>query len=151
MVDFFGGLQVWHWLILGLLLLSSEILGAGGFLIGAGAAAFLQVLLLLVAPDVSWQYQLTLFAFNAVIMTIIYWKFLRNYNQKTDNPAINDRATQLIGRVVVIEEDINSTQHRLQIGDTFWRVQLDAPMTAGSSAKVVGADGMVLKLESVAS
>ena len=39
-------IQAWHWLVLGLVLLTAEALGAGGFVIGLAIAAFVQSLLI---------------------------------------------------------------------------------------------------------
>lgn len=59
---------------------------------------------------------------------------------------VNDRAGQLVGRVVTLGEPIVNGQGRLFIGDTLWRVEgPDRP--AGTSMTVVGHRGMSLVLE----
>ena len=56
-MEYLHQLQAWHWLCFGLVLLALEVVGIGGFLIGAGVAALLQAITLLIFPEMSWQIQ----------------------------------------------------------------------------------------------
>ena len=139
-------LQPWHWLILSVLLFALEALGASGFLIGAGIASALLALLLWMMPSMDWGIQLILFGIGTLVMTVAWWKFFRRYNEQTDHPELNNRAVQLVGRVIVLEQPINNGQGRVQIGDTFWKVRSDVDLEVGTTVVVSGCDGMVLLL-----
>ena len=148
-MEFFQALQAWHWLILGLVLLAAEALGAGGFVLGAAIAALLQAALVALIPDMSWQMQLTIYAFTAVILSVLYWKLFRSYNEKSDNEQINDRASQMIGRRISLPEDLASGQGKIQFGDTLWRVSAQQPLQQGDLVEVKATQEMVLLIEKV--
>ena len=64
----------------------------------------------------------------------------------TDQPDLNQRAAQLVGRVVVLEEAIVHGRGKARIGDTVWAVEgADAP--AGAQVRVTEARGTVLRVE----
>ncbi len=65
---------------------------------------------------------------------------------KTDQPDLNRRSVQLVGRVGVVEEAIAHGRGRVRIGDTLWLVEgPDAP--AGAQVRVKAAQGAVLQVE----
>jgi inner membrane protein len=66
----------------------------------------------------------------------------------TDQPDLNQRATQLVGRVVVLDEPIVAGRGRARLGDTVWVVEgPDAP--ASTEMRVTAAQGAVLRVERV--
>lgn len=66
----------------------------------------------------------------------------------TDQPELNRRAAQLVGRVVRVEEAITCGRGRVHIGDTLWTAAgPDAP--AGTEVRVVAAEGTILRVERV--
>ncbi|WP_261841437.1 NfeD family protein [Aliamphritea ceti] len=149
MSEFFTELSPWHWLILGMLLLGFEVLGTAGFLLGIALAALLQAVILFVVPDMGWQQQLLVFALASVIFTLLYWKLFRRFNDRSDQPLLNDRAAQLVGRQLVLAGPIENGLGRIQIGDTLWRAQADENIAAGSKIEIVDSQGMVLVVKQV--
>ena len=146
MIALIDSLTHWHWLILGMALLIAEMLGAGGFLIGVAIAS--RVMGAVVAFfDLHWHTQLILFAVMSVAFTLIYWKKFRTFNEGTDQPMLNDRAAQLVGRKVKASEAIVNGQGKIQIDDTFWKVKCDGEVEAGGLVDIVGHDGMVLEVK----
>ncbi len=139
-------LQPWHWLILSLVLFALEALGASGFLIGAGIASALMAVILWLVPSLDWGVQLMLFGIGALVMTVAWWKVFRRYNEQTDHPELNNRAVQMVGRVIVLEQPVSNGQGRIQIGDTFWKVCSETDLEAGTTVVISGCDGMVLQL-----
>ncbi|WP_028116452.1 NfeD family protein [Ferrimonas senticii] len=142
-------LAPWHWLVLALLLLALEALGAGGFVLGAALAAGLMALLLWLLPELSWASQLILFAVAAVAFSVAYWRFFRGFNQRTEQPQLNDRAAQLVGRRITLAEPLPVGDSRLQLGDTLWRVRSEQAIAAGTAVTIHGSDGMVLLISAV--
>ncbi|GAA4894680.1 hypothetical protein GCM10023333_29880 [Ferrimonas pelagia] len=140
-------LQPWHWLLLALLMLGAEALGTGGFLLGAAAAACLLALLLWLLPEWGWAGQFMVFGLATLLLSVAYWKLFRGYNERTEQPTLNDRAAQMIGRQWVLEVAVPSGESRLQIGDTRWRVQTAQTLAAGERVRVVASDGMILQLD----
>ena len=148
-MEFIQEIQVWHWLILGLVLLGAEALGAGGFFIGAAVAALVQASMVALFPEMSWQIQITTFAIMAVGFTVLYWKFFKSYNEKTDNEQINDRAIQMIGRRVTLIEDVSTGQGKVQFGDTLWKIKSQGPLVSGDIIEVYDNEGMELMVKKV--
>jgi len=65
---------------------------------------------------------------------------------KTDQPALNRRSVQLVGRVVMVDEAITHGRGKVRIGDTLWLVEgPDTP--AGAQVRVTAAQGAVLRVE----
>jgi inner membrane protein len=64
----------------------------------------------------------------------------------TDQPDLNRRAAQLVGRVVALEEAIDHGRGKARIDDTVWAVEgPDAPV--GVQVRVTAALGAVLRVE----
>ncbi len=142
-------LQPWHWITIGVLCLSLETQGFAGFLLGVSIAAFVQAVFLWIFPDASWQLQLAMFAIDAIIFSVLYWKVFKQFNNKTDNAQLNDRAGTLVGRKFVLEESLPSGEGKIQVGDTFWRVRASGPLEEKTNIKVVATEGMILLVEKI--
>lgn len=64
----------------------------------------------------------------------------------TDQPDLNQRPAQLIGRVGVVEEAIVNGRGKVRIGDTVWVVEgPDTP--SDSDVRVTAARGAILRVE----
>jgi hypothetical protein len=65
---------------------------------------------------------------------------------KTDQPDLNRRNQQLVGRVLVVEEAIDGGRGKVRVGDTLWPAEgPDTP--AGMLVRVTAAQGTVLVVE----
>ncbi len=134
----------WHWASLGIILLILEILGTAGFLIGSAIAAFLMSAIISFAPGLDWKWQLAIFSTTAAIFSIIYLKRFAKFNEKSDQPNLNNRAAQHIGKRYILSESIVNGQGRIQVGDTFWKISCDNDLQASTNIEVTGIDGMTL-------
>ena len=70
MIEFFEAMQFWHWILLAIVLIAGEALGAAGFLLGAVMASLELALITYIWPDLTWQQQISclLWAFTAFIL-----------------------------------------------------------------------------------
>lgn len=143
-MEFLTTLESWHWLSLGMLILILEVLGVGGFLLGIGFSALIIALLLLIFPQLQWYWQYVLFACFSVVITIIYWKKFRKFNDVTESPLLNSRTAQLIGRNASLITPIQNGTGKIQIQDALWTVSCSEDLTVGTVVDIVGADGMTL-------
>jgi membrane protein implicated in regulation of membrane protease activity len=65
---------------------------------------------------------------------------------RSDQPQLNRRAAQLIGRVLVVAEAIEGGRGKVRVGDTLWPVEgPDAP--AGAEVRVTSAGATLLQVE----
>lgn len=143
-MEFLASLEAWHWLSLGMLILILEILGAGGFLLGIGVSALLIAVILAIFPNLAWYWQFILFALLSVLVTLVYWKKFRKFNNKTEQPLLNSRTARLIGRSVSLMTPIQNGTGKIQIEDALWTVSCPEDLPEGAIVDIVGAEGMTL-------
>ena len=67
---------------------------------------------------------------------------------KTDQPDLNKRPVQLLGRIATVEEAIAHGRGRVRIGDTLWMAE-GPDLPAGAEVRITSARGAVLKVERV--
>jgi len=138
----------WHWWILALALTIAEALLPGTFLLWMGIAALLLGILLWAMPTLSLEIQLALFAILSLV-SIAGWRlWQRKHPDESDQPTLNRRGEQYVGRVFVLDAPIENGYGKVRVGDSLWRVQ-GGDAAAGSRVRVTGVDGVVLVVETV--
>lgn len=144
-IDYIWSLGVWHWFFLAIILFVLETLLPGIHLVWFGVAAIL-VGLLALGSDMAWQWQLI--AFSAMSLAAVFWvrRYARSEVAASDQPDLNERGLQYIGRVVTVEEPIAGGRGRVRVGDTVW-VAEGPDLPKGAHAKVMAARGTVLVVE----
>jgi len=148
LMSVFGELGAWNWMVLGLVLLVLEILVPGVFLLWIGIAAILTGALSLQLANVAfwtWQLQVAVFLVLSLASAFIGSRIVRS-RQKSDEPLLNQRAEQLIGRNAILAEPIREGFGRARIGDSTWRVA-GPDMPAGTRVRIVAARGGDLIVE----
>lgn len=139
-------LEYWHWLVLAVLLAILEIYSPGVFLLWMGVGAGITGVLVWAMPDLTWQVQLVTFALLSIGATVGARLFLRNHPLQTDQPKLNRRGEQYVGRVFTLEEPIVNGQGKIRVDDSTWKVH-GIDCDAGTQVKVDGVDGVVLMVE----
>ena len=138
----------WHWFTLAALLIILEIFSPGAFFLWLGIAAGGVGLVMIFLPELSWQSQLTIFAFFS-IASLIAWRYslkLFSVKEKSTAPNLNRRAQQYVGRTFTLIEPIVNGVGKIHVDDSTWRVRgEDSP--AGSKVKVTGVEGIVFDVE----
>ena len=138
----------WNWWLLGILLIIVEILVPGTFFLWIGIAALCVGLLVFLFPALIWQLQWLLFALLTVGSVGFWWLYLRRRRTASDEPLLNRRGHQYVGRVFTLATPIVNGQGKIRVDDSTWKVEgEDCP--AGTRVRVVGVDGVVLKAERV--
>lgn len=140
-----SGLGAWNWFILAVLLFILETMIPGVHLLWFGLAAVI-VGFLGLATGLGWQLQML--AFGLISVLAVFWvrKYARPDVAISDQPDLNVRGQQYIGRSLVVEQAIQNGRGKVRVGDSIWAVEgPDAP--AGSRVTVTGARGTVLVVE----
>ena len=138
----------WHWWILALALIIAETVLPGTFFLWMGISALVLGMLAWLIPSMGWETQLMLFAVLSLV-SIVGWRiWQRRHPDETEQPTLNRRGEQYVGRVFVLETDIEQGFGKVRVGDTHWRVKGDE-MPVGTRVKVTGVDGIVLMVERV--
>ena len=140
----------WNWMVLGLVLLGLEILAPGFFLIWVGIAAVVVGALSLALWDAGfWTWQVQVLIFLAIaIASVFAGRALTRRGDVSDEPLLNQRSAQLVGKTATLHEAIVNGQGRIKIGDTTWSVS-GPDLDAGTQVRVTGAADMKLTVEAV--
>jgi membrane protein implicated in regulation of membrane protease activity len=133
----------WHWLLAAILLIILEMLAPAAFFLWLGVAAGLVALVLAVFPVLGWQSQLVLFAAFSVLGLFVGRRYLKHHPIATDEPTLNKRGHQYIGRVFTLDQPIVNGVGKLRVDDTTWKVG-GQDCSQGTRVEVTGVDGVVL-------
>ncbi len=148
MAGLFQHVDHWSWWILAIVLVVLEVFAPGTFFLWLGIAAAVVGALLLLAPGMGWEYQIVIFAAISVASILIWRQYFRKHPVATDQPALNRRGEQYIGRIFTLAEPIVNGQGKIRVDDTSWKV-LGDDCSAGSRVKVIGVNGVQLRVETI--
>lgn len=139
-------LSYWHWWIASLVLVAIEIVAPGtAWFLWMGVAAGLTGLVLWLAPALSWEWQLLMFSVCSVTTILVWRTYSKTKIPVSDEPLLNRRGEQYVGRVFTLAEPIVNGYGKLRVDDTTWKIE-GADLTTGTRVKVTGVDGTVLKV-----
>lgn len=144
----FAELGPWNWMVLGFVLLTLEILTPGVFMLWIGLAALIVGAVSLMLWDTgfwSWEVQVVVFLALALACAFAGKKIMGKSGDTSDQPLLNRRGDQLIGRTATLTEPITDGRGRVKFGDTMWRVS-GPDLPAGAKVRVKAATDMDLEL-----
>lgn len=138
----------WHWWILTAIFLTLEILAPGAFFLWIGAAAAATGLLAWLIPSMTWEIQTIIFSLLSMISIVLSRTILKKNPIISENPTLNVRAQQYVGRTFSLTEAIINGTGKIRVDDASWKVRgKDCPMN--TLVKVVGVDNTFLLVEPV--
>ncbi|CAA0122726.1 Inner membrane protein YbbJ [Halioglobus japonicus] len=145
-MELFNQIQGWHWFVLAVVLIVLELTTTTGFLLGIAFAALALSGILWVVPELSWDWQFLSFGVLSVVLTLCYRMYFRPDNDASDNPLLNDRAAQMLGKSFVLGAELDRSGADM-IGDTRWALRSAGKIERGARVRVVAVEGMVLSVE----
>ena len=137
------------WAAVALLLFAAETLAPGAFMLWLGLAAAVVFVGVLLVPGLPVLAQVAAFIVLSFISIQVYRTWFRGRERTSDQPSLNRRAEQLVGRVVPLDQAIVNGQGRVQIADAYWEVR-GPDLPAGAAVRIVGTDGMALRVQPAA-
>jgi len=147
MAEWLQNLVFWHWWILAGLLLILELTAPAFFFLWLGIAAAAVGMIMLVFPGLSLETQLVLFSVASVVAIFMWRKYCESRPAVTDQPNLNRRGQQYIGRVFTLTSPIKNGEGKVTVDDSTWRVK-GPDLPAGSTIRVVGIEGVIILVES---
>ena len=135
----------WNWWLLGVVLMIIEAIAPGFFFLWMGVAALLVGLTLTVLPALAWTYQVLLFALLSVGSIIAWRLWLRRHPTRTDDPLLNRRGHQYVGRVFTLDTPVINGHGKIRVDDSTWKILVEQDCPAGTRLRVVGVEGVMLK------
>lgn len=139
-------MDFWHWWIIAVVLVIIEILAPTFFALWMAIAAFMTGVALFLMPEMQWEYQVFLFATLSVISIVVWRHYYIKNPIATDEPLLNRRGEQYIGRVITLKEPIIDGHGKVQVDDSTWKIEgKDCP--AGTKIKVVSVNNVLFQVE----
>jgi len=134
------------WWIFALVLIGAELLAPGYFLIWIGFAAAALGIVTFFVPELSFLVQAVLFAVLALVSCVVYWRFVRKVvDERSDQPLLNRRAEQFIGRRYTLDTAIVGGKGKVRIGDSPWLAE-GPDLPAGAEVEVIAVSGTTVKV-----
>lgn len=147
-MEWINNIIYWHWLILAVALIILEILMPGAYFLWMGVSAAAVGCAMFIFPEMPWLTQILIFAALSVITVVIYKTHQKKNPTVTDEPALNRRGEQYIGRTLILTEAIVNGTGKTKVDDSTWNVT-GADMEVGESVRVVAIEGSTFKVEAV--
>jgi inner membrane protein len=143
--EFFWNLGAWNWFVVAVALFALESVVPGVHFVWFGIAAVI-VGALGLTIDIAWEWQLITFAIISCITVFFARRYASPQVAASDQPELNLRAEQYVGRVVMVEEAISDGRGKVRVGDTVWNAQ-GSDMPQGARVKITGTNGTCLLVE----
>lgn len=138
----------WYWFVLAVLFLVIEILTPGFFFLWMSAASVITGIIVLLFSSLSTDVQLMIFSVLTVIAIILWRIFGKKYVIKTDQPLLNQRGSQYVGRTFNLYEPIENGQGKIKVDDSIWKVH-GQDCDIHTKVKVIACRGTVFDVEIV--
>ena len=135
----------WHWWALGGLLVIVEAFAPGYMFLWFGVAAGLVGLFLVIWPALPLSAQLLMYA-GLLILCAFGWRWYQRVRPVvTDQPELNRRGAQYVGRRFGLVTPIVNGRGRIEIGDSSWAVA-GPELPVGRIVEVTSVEGAVLQV-----
>lgn len=149
-MEWINDIVYWHWLIIAVALIILEILIPGAYFLWMGISAAIVGGAMFVFPQMPILVQILIYAVLSVITVVMYKSYRKKNPLVTDEPALNRRGEQYIGRSFTLKEPIVNGEGKIIVDDTTWKVA-GMDMLAGMTVRVVAVEGSTLKVENTTS
>ena len=149
-MEWVSEINFWHWLIIAVVLISIEMLLVGSFyLLWMGIAAGVVGSIMYFVPTLSLLAQVLIFTVLSVVTLVVYKQYQKNNPVLSDQPNLNRRGEQYVGRVFTLENPIVNGVGKVRVDDSTWKVS-GADMAAGTKVKVAAVEGTTFLVEAEA-
>lgn len=125
-------LLYWHWIVLGIVLMLSEIFLGSFFIFWFGAAALAVGLILLPFPGISEAAQIIIWAFTSTMFAVAWFKFLKPLSP--DNTKAGLSRESLLGQIGQVLDPPNSGK--------FGKLRFPAPVLGSDEWLIISEDDL---------
>jgi len=142
-------LEWYHWAILGVVLVCTELLVPAFVLVWFGLGALVVAALVALWPDASFIVQLLLWIAASVALVLLWFKVFKPYQHKINSGRSSAEAVGEVGLLISDIEPFGKAKARFQtplLGSDVWECVSDEKIVAGSRVKVLSVDGSLLKI-----
>ncbi len=139
-------LSYWHWWVVAAVLIILEVFAPGAFFLWLGIAAGIVGGIVLIAPSTSWEIQILTFSLLSIVSTVAWRTLFQKGLSSTDQPTLNRRGEQYIGRRFTLDAPIKDGMGKIRVDDSTWKVRGEN-CEAGTQVEVTGVDGTILLVD----
>tara|TARA_B110000858_G_scaffold175732_1_gene209327 strand:+ start:11402 stop:11854 length:453 start_codon:yes stop_codon:yes gene_type:complete len=123
-------LLYWHWIVLGLMLMLSEIFLGSFFIFWFGAAALSVGIAMLVLPNMSEAAQIIIWATSSLMFALAWFKFVKPLSRDKTKAGMSREA--LLGQIGQVLDPPN--------GDKFGKLRFPAPLLGSDEWLIISQD-----------
>ena len=154
MMGILENLTVFHWLGIGLILLTLEVAVGTFDLLWVATAAFLTALFALVVPLPvgGWQGQLVFFGIMGTLFVTAGRTLFKGLRKTAStHPNLNDRLAKMVGQKGEAESSFENGRGKVKLGDSVWMAEQadETVIVEGDQVVVSGYDGTTLRVRLV--
>jgi inner membrane protein len=136
----------WYWWVLAFAFLILEMLTPGFFFMWLAVSGLITGLIVWLVPALSLNIQVFIFSIFSVLAVTAWRLYGKKYPVKTDQPLLNKRGAQYIGRVFSLHTPIENGQGKIKVDDSVWKVHGE-DCDINAKVKVTGIRGTVFDVE----
>ena len=142
-------IEWWHWAVLGVGLMVTELLLPTMVLVWFGLGALLVALVHFLFPNVGLTIELLLWIVTSIALVVLWFKVFKPHQHKTLSGRSSAQAVGEVGLLVSNVEPFQKGRVRFQtplFGSDVWECVADEAIHAGERVKVVSVEGSILKI-----
>ena len=139
----------WHWIVLGIVLMLSELAVPAFFLIWFGAAAVVVGIVTVIFPAFPFAYQIIVWTVVSLVLVWFWFKVFKRGFHKTRAGMSRGALIGEIGLDIKDMRPFEKGQIRFQkpvLGDEVWESLADEEIKAGERVRVLDVEGNILKV-----
>jgi inner membrane protein len=138
----------WLWAAAGIILLASEMLAPGVYLLWIGLAATVTGVVAWLFPGLGFDGHGLIFAALGTASIYLGHRYFYSDKATVEEMPVNRRGQNHVGKVYQVVEPIESGRGHVSVGDGRWLAE--GPDSAvGDMVRVISVEGTILKVESV--
>jgi inner membrane protein len=145
-MEWLDQIEFWHWLIAAVVMIIIEMILPAAYFLWMGISAFVVGLLIYAIPSMPVLIQVIIFGVLSVVCLILYKRHKKSNPNVNDQPNLNRRGEQYVGRSFTLEEAIVNGVGKIKVDDSTWKVK-GTDMPAGMKVRVMSVEGTVFNVE----
>ncbi|MAS82015.1 MAG: hypothetical protein CMF45_04940 [Legionellales bacterium] len=145
-MEWLNQIEFWHWLIAASVMIIIEMVVPAAYFLWMGISAFVVGLSIYMAPEMPVLIQVIIFGVLSVLCLVLYRRYKKSNPNVNDQPNLNKRGQQYVGRSFTLEEAIVNGVGKIKVDDSTWRVK-GPDMPVGMNVCVMSVEGTIFNVK----
>ena len=144
-MEWLNQIEFWHWLIAASVMIIIEMVVPAAYFLWMGISAFVVGLSIYMVPEMPVLIQVIIFGVLSVLCLVLYRRYKKSNPNVNDQPNLNKRGQQYVGRSFTLEEAIVNGVGKIKVDDSTWRVK-GPDMSVGMNVCVISVEGTIFNV-----